>query len=549
MEQGSNRTSRMDYDSDENEVLESGVVDVGEKGGLSSCGYCGKLRNLNAVELMCWQCGSWFHESCISYQLGKLVPFMLNYSFTCKTCSSTGVETFRKTQAQLRDMCITALANLQHGNKDNRGNTMFSLQRDVIPFLEQNWEALTTAARRSTQSWHTTLQRMLMKEVDAYFTVEETGESGEPTQHHPFFGLLTSDLTLIRPIVDAPGGWRSPLSGSSQQQQSGKGRGAKRKMPETTAGNKKARGDMPAPKLHGYPVDHPFNKDGYRYILAEPDPHAPFRQEFDDSNDWAGKPIPGWLYRALSPGAVLLALHDRAPQLRTADDRLAVTGDKGYCLIRATHGVSRGVWYWECTIDEQPEGSHTRIGWCQQLANLQAPLGYDKFGYSWRSRKGTVFHESRGKHYFEGGFGEGDVLGIMIDLPEKNPVSQFPPTYKDKPLVKFRSHLYYEDKDDVPEALKNLKPLNGGKIIFFKNGKCCGEAFQNIYGGTYYPGVSLYRNITLSVNFGPDFKHPPASYEYRGMHERCEESMVERTLADMTYLVENEGKLRLDVFT
>lgn len=62
-----------------------------------------------------------------------------------------------------------------------------------------------------------------------------------------------------------------------------------------------------------------------------------FRQEFDDSNDWAGKPIPGWLYRALSPGAVLLALHDRAPQLRTADDRLAVSGDKGYCLIRATH--------------------------------------------------------------------------------------------------------------------------------------------------------------------------------------------------------------------
>lgn len=63
------------------------------------------------------------------------------------------------------------------------------------------------------------------------------------------------------------------------------------------------------------------------------------RQEFDESSDWAGKPIPGWLYRALSPGAVLLALHDRAPQLRTADDRLAVTGDKGYCLIRATHGL------------------------------------------------------------------------------------------------------------------------------------------------------------------------------------------------------------------
>lgn len=88
---------------------------------------------------------------------------------------------------------------------------------------------------------------------------------------------------------------------------------------------------------HGYPLEHPFNKDGYRYILAEPDPHAPYRQEFDESADWAGKPIPGWLYRSLTPNSVLLALHDRAPQLKVAEDRLAVTGDKGYCMIRASH--------------------------------------------------------------------------------------------------------------------------------------------------------------------------------------------------------------------
>ena len=78
-------------------------------------------------------------------------------------------------------------------------------------------------------------------------------------------------------------------------------------------------------------------QDGYRYILAEPDPHAPYRQEFDESSDWAGKPIPGWLYRKLNPAAVLLALHDRAPQLKVSEDRLAVTGEKGYCMIRATH--------------------------------------------------------------------------------------------------------------------------------------------------------------------------------------------------------------------
>lgn len=52
-------------------------------------------------------------------------------------------------------------------------------------------------------------------------------------------------------------------------------------------------------------------------------------------------------------------------------------------------GVTRGNWYWEATVEEMPEGSASRIGWGQAYANLQAPLGYDKFGYSWRSRKGT----------------------------------------------------------------------------------------------------------------------------------------------------------------
>lgn len=37
-------------------------------------------------------------------------------------------------------------------------------------------------------------------------------------------------------------------------------------------------------------------------------------------------------------------------------------------------------------MEEMPESSATRLGWAQEYANLQAPLGYDKFGYSWRSR-------------------------------------------------------------------------------------------------------------------------------------------------------------------
>ena len=64
--------------------------------------------------------------------------------------------------------------------------------------------------------------------------------------------------------------------------------------------------------------------------------------------------------------------------------------------------------------------------------NLQAPLGYDKFSYSWRSKKGTKFHQSIGKHY-SSGYGQGDILGFYINLPEDTETAKsLPDTYKDK---------------------------------------------------------------------------------------------------------------------
>jgi len=38
-----------------------------------------------------------------------------------------------------------------------------------------------------------------------------------------------------------------------------------------------------------------------------------------------------------------------------------------------------------------------------------------------------------------------------------------------------------------------------------------GPAFQNIEPGTYYPTASLYMAGSVTYNFGPDFKFPPAS--------------------------------------
>lgn len=161
-----------------------------------------------------------------------------------------------------------------------------------------------------------------------------------------------------------------------------------------------------------------------------------------------------------------------------------------------------------------PEGSAVRMGWGQEYGNLQAPLGYDKFGYSWRSRKGTRFHESHGKHYSESGYGVGDVLGFLIELPEEKDVSYSPNTFKDRPLVKFKSHLYYEDKDKVSDTLKRLRSLSGSRISFFKNGVHQGVAFEDIFAGAYYPSVSLHKGIKVTMNFGPHLKYPNVEQEF-----------------------------------
>lgn len=65
------------------------------------------------------------------------------------------------------------------------------------------------------------------------------------------------------------------------------------------------------------------------------------------------------------------------------------------------------------------------------------------------------------------------------------------------------------------EALKSLKTVPNSKIIFFKNGECQGEAFIDIHHGAYYPAISIYKNATVSINFGPNFKYPEVEEEYK----------------------------------
>ncbi|GCC41960.1 hypothetical protein chiPu_0025629 [Chiloscyllium punctatum] len=71
-------------------------------------------------------------------------------------------------------------------------------------------------------------------------------------------------------------------------------------------------------------------------------------------------------------------------------------------------------------------------------------------------------------------------------------------------LIKFKSYLYFEEKDFVDKAEKSLKPATGSKMIFFKNGDNEGTAYEDVYAGVYHPAISLYKNCTVSMTKGVD---------------------------------------------
>ena len=101
--------------------------------------------------------------------------------------------------------------------------------------------------------------------------------------------------------------------------------------------------------------------------MAEPDPHIP---DTDPEQDFGGKPIPPKTYRIVQHHVPLLSANDRAPQLHMGDDRMTIKGEKGYSMVRGTHAVRKGHWYYEIELVSLPEenNSAVRVGFAQAVS-------------------------------------------------------------------------------------------------------------------------------------------------------------------------------------
>lgn len=204
----------------------------------------------------------------------------------------------------------------------------------------------------------------------------------------------------------------------------------------------------------------------------------------------------------------------KAEKVDVSEDRLTAGSTKGYRMVRATRGVLEGAWYFEIKVVKLGETGHTRLGWSTDKGDLQAPVGYDGNSFGYRDIDGSKIHKALREKYGEEGYGEGDVIGCYINLPEGGQYAPKPPR-----LVWYKGQRYMcasDPKEDPP------KIIPGSEVSFFKNGVYQGVAFKDLYGGRYYPAASMYTlpeqpNCIVKFNFGPDFECFPEDFAGRSV--------------------------------
>uniref|UniRef100_A0AC34FY03 Zinc finger PHD-type domain-containing protein n=1 Tax=Panagrolaimus sp. ES5 TaxID=591445 RepID=A0AC34FY03_9BILA len=143
---------------------------------------CEGKRELGTLELHCSVCRRWFHQTCLR-DLKEFygLPFMVCYVFRCQDCANDSKESWTPKQTNFAHMTVMALSNMTYNyfaEKDEYKNDVFQaskdnvkyfhLEKEIIPFFEENWDSLSNFPRRVKNSWHQTIHKTLAKETELF---------------------------------------------------------------------------------------------------------------------------------------------------------------------------------------------------------------------------------------------------------------------------------------------------------------------------------------------------------------------------------------------
>jgi hypothetical protein len=138
-----------------------------------------------------------------------------------------------------------------------------------------------------------------------------------------------------------------------------------------------------------------------------------------------------------------------------------------------------------------PGVGNVRIGWCTIQADVEAPIGYDKFGYSVRDKTGELYHEQRLVSFGEV-FGVGDTIGCFLHLPStaenlKETFAKFERKWIAW-LLYFSSprRPNWHQQDTWRPKQPQIQETETGFMEFYKNGKSMGYTIQGIVKEVVY---------------------------------------------------------------
>lgn len=269
--------------------------------------------------------------------------------------------------------------------------------------------------------------------------------------------------------------------------------------------------------------DLPLNRRGFKYRACRPNSNF-------SSNLYLTTDVPPFKVRA--------CYFDRAHGVSYSDDATAVTTLQGWLLARANVGMREGSHYFEFEVVSGNDGSkaHVRIGVGRKEAALEAPVGFDGYGYGLRDKTGQKISLSRPLSFMDDGFSSGDVIGFVVQLPliekhrasnvefakefqkvnprkkkktaidsEEQSLNRFGNIVRDQIPIKYKNGLYFEqfeftrtkqmdhllnpvtvlgEKAVLEQERDSKQPIPtipDSRIIVYRNGELVGEMFNELY--------------------------------------------------------------------
>ncbi|KAF2475161.1 Ash2-trithorax family protein [Lindgomyces ingoldianus] len=191
------------------------------------------------------------------------------------------------------------------------------------------------------------------------------------------------------------------------------------------------------------PIDHAWNKKGYKYTHCVADPYFRHKQFYRQSDS--------------RPYGPRMSHEDSDKSFHFDDSGTVFTTEKGWRMGRGNVVAREGRMYYEVKIlkgipiegpppgGETVPGPHIRMGWARREAPLDAPVGYDGYSYGITDSRFETIHRSRPNKIFkplpkgakskhakarpphgrpmpvelitDQHVHEGDVIGLEIQLP------------------------------------------------------------------------------------------------------------------------------------